>query len=226
MGPIIPLEARAATPRTSLDLHRAGAASYLMATFSRRAFLGTLAAAIPAAGLVRHAHAAAVDELAAGPRTLHALAQCVLPSELSPSQLSATVRDFQRWIAGYRANVEMVHGYGTSALERTRSTPATVWARQLDALEVSARRVHRRSFADVTPAQRQQLVQADLDALDATRIPSLARATHVALAVLAHFYGSAVATDMCYEASIARQTCRPLGTSGRKPLPLARRGGA
>jgi hypothetical protein len=181
---------------------------------TRRAFLGTLAAAIPAAVLVRKAHAAAVDELAVDRRTLHALAQAVLPSELPSAQLAATVAGFQSWIAGYRENVEMLHGYGTSALERSRATPATRWAAQLDALG--------RSFADAPLVERQRIVQRELDALKADRIPSLARAPHVALAVLAHFYGSAQATDLCYEAAIGKQNCRPLAASSRKPLPLAR----
>src|SRR3954468_14478788 len=86
---------------------------------SRRAFLGTLAAALPAAALVRRAHAAAVDDLAASPRTLHALGEAVLPSELGAPGIRAAVTDFQRWIAGYRENAELLHGYGTSALEKS-----------------------------------------------------------------------------------------------------------
>ncbi len=192
-----------------------------MPSFSRRAFLGALAAAVPASALVRRAHALAVDDLAAGPRTLHALAESVLPSELPGPQLAAVVAGFQKWIAGYRENAEMVHLYGTSALERTRPSPATRWAAQLDALDASARRLHRRAFADVPLLVRQQMVQRQLDALKADRIPAIARAPHVALAVLAHFYSSAEATDLCYEASIGKQHCRPLATSSRKPLPLA-----
>lgn len=171
--------------------------------------------------LLRHAHAAAVDDLAAGPRTLHALADAVLPSELPEAQRAAMVDGFRRWIAGYREHAEMVHLYGTSALERTRPSPATTWAKQLDALDASARRAHGKPFGALARAQRQALVQAELDAIKADRIPNIARAPHVALAVLAHFYGSAEATDLCYEASIGKQRCRPLAASVRKPLPLA-----
>src|SRR4051812_14592562 len=89
-----------------------------MTLLSRRAFLGTLAAAIPAAILVQRAHAAAVDDIAADPRTLHAVGEAVLPSELGRDGIRAAVSDFQRWIAGYRENAELLHGYGTSALER------------------------------------------------------------------------------------------------------------
>ena len=197
-----------------------------MPSFSRRSFLGALAAALPAAALVRQAHALAVDDLAAGPRTLHALAEAVLPGELSRAELADVVSAFQRWIAGYRDNAEMVHGYGTSSLERTRPSPATRWATQLDALDDAARRAHGTTFAAIAREQRQQLVQRELDALKADRIPAIARAPHVALALLAHFYGSAEATDLCYQASIGRQRCRPLAASSRRPLPLARGGRA
>ena len=189
-----------------------------MPIFSRRAFLGALATSIPAVVLVRRAHAAAVDELASDPDTLHSLAEAVLPSELSATQLGAIVAGFQRWIAGYRDNAELLHGYGTSALERARPTPATRWAAQLQSLG--------RPFAQASIPERQRIVQRELDTLKAERIPPIGRAPHVALAVLAHFYGSADATDLCYRASIGKQTCRPLAAQARRPLPLAHRGPA
>jgi hypothetical protein len=52
-------------------------------------------------------------------------------------------------------------------------------------------------------------------------MPPVGRAPHVALALLAYWYGTADATDRCYEAHIGRQNCRPLAGSARKPLPLA-----
>ena len=52
------------------------------------------------------------------------------------------------------------------------------------------------------------------------RIPSVGAANHVALALLGHFYSSSEANDRCYQANIGKQTCRPLGASSRKPLPM------
>jgi hypothetical protein len=192
-----------------------------MPLLSRRAFLGTLAAAVPAAALVRRAHAAAVDDIVASPRTLHALGEAVLPSELGQSGTRAAVTDFQRWIAGYREGAELLHGYGTSTLERSGPTPATRWAAQLDALDATARKEGARSFAALSLDRRREVVRAELEALKADRIPSVGRAPHVAVALLAHWYGSADATDRCYEAYVGRQSCRPLAASARKPLPLA-----
>ncbi len=189
---------------------------------SRRAFLASLAAALPVATLVRRAHAAAVADLSADTTTLAALGDTVLPAELGPANRASVVRDFQRWIAGYRENTELLHGYGTSRLERSGPTPATRWMRQLDALDVSARRMNAgaRNFAALSIAERRTLVQRELDAIHATAIPPTRPAPHVALALLAHYYGSSEATDRCYRAAIGRQTCRPLAASSRKPLPM------
>ena len=192
-----------------------------MSLLSRRAFLGTLAAAVPAAALVRRAHAAAVDELAADPRTLHALGEAVLPSELGRAGTQAAVTDFQRWIAGYRENAELLHGYGTSTLGKSGPTPATRWAAQLDALDATARKEGARSFAALTLERRREMVRAELTALKADRIPPVGRAPHVALALLGHWYGTPQAIDRCYESQIGKESCRPLAASMRKPLPLA-----
>jgi hypothetical protein len=197
-----------------------------MPLLSRRAFAGTLAALLPTASLVRLAHAAAVEHLARDPRTLRALGAAILPSELGEAGIAAAVTAFDRWTTGYREGAELVHGYGTSTLERTGPTPATRWTAQLDALDAAARRAHARPFASLTVAQRRSLVQADLGAVKADRLPPIARAPHVALGLLAHFYGSAEATDLCYEARIMRQHCRPLAASTRAPLPLAGNGRA
>ncbi|MEO8333929.1 MAG: hypothetical protein ABI664_03090 [bacterium] len=186
-----------------------------MTVLSRRAFLGWLAAAIPAAAFVRRAHALAIDHLAANPATLRALGEAVLPSELGTEGTASAVDGFQRWIAGYREGAELLHGYGTSTLEKAGATPATRWAAQLARLES-------RHFANLALDQRRTIIRAELAALKVDRIGTVGRAPHVAAALLAHFYASPEATDLCYESRIGKQTCRPLATSSRKPLPLAR----
>lgn len=186
-----------------------------MPDLSRRAFVCALATAIPAAAFVRRAHALAVDHLAANPRTLRALGEAVLPSELGTAGTAAAVARFQRWIAEYREGAELLHGYGTSRLESAGPTPATRWATQLARLE-------KLRFARLPLEQRRALVRAELVALKVERIGSVGSAPHVAVALLAHFYASPEATDLCYESKIGKQTCRPLVASSRKPLPLAR----
>ena len=192
-----------------------------MTPLSRRTFLGWLAATLPAAAFVRSAHASAVDHLAADPRTLRALADTVLPAELGRAGIDAQVADFQKWIAGYREGAELLHGYGTSVLERARPTPATRWMQQLDQLDTAAHTQHGRAFADASLAQRRALVEAALASHTRTSLPSMTGAPHVALALLSHFYQSSEATDLCYESQIGKERCRPLAQSSRKPLPLA-----
>jgi len=187
---------------------------------SRRSFLASLAATIPLAVLVRRAHAASSEHLESDPETLDALAAAVLPSELGAAGTIRVARDFRDWGAKYRENAELVHGYGTSRLRSTGPTPLTRWTRQLDELEAGAVKAHQRRFRDLTVAQRAELVRAALEGERLDRLPSVAAANHVAVALLAHFYDSSEANDLCYGARIGRQTCRPLSASSRKPLPV------
>ena len=186
---------------------------------SRRSFLTSLAAALPLTVLVRRAHAAAVTHLESDPTTLDALAAAVLPSELGRAGIARVAREFRDWGAKYRENTELVHGYGTSRLRSTGPTPLTRWTAQLDELEAQAQSAHQRRFRDLTVAQRADLVRAAVQGQRLDRMPSVADANHVAVALLAHFYDSSAATDLCYNAQIGNRTCRPLSASSRKPLP-------
>ncbi len=65
------------------------------------------------------------------------------------------------------------------------------------------------------------MVLAELAELKVDRLGSVGRAPHIAVALLAHFYASPEATDLCYQVKIGKETCRPLASSSRQPLPLA-----
>jgi hypothetical protein len=183
---------------------------------SRREFLGWLAAVVPAGIIVRRAHAESIAHLATAPETLDALGGAILPTELGAAQTARVVGRFRRWIDGYRENAEINHGYGTARLRFTGPTPATKWAKQLDDLEAAARGAHGRSFAELTATQRQDLVRP-LIAAERGIPASPDGGTHVAVALLGFFYGSSQATDLCYEATIGKSTCRPLSESGKRP---------
>jgi len=187
---------------------------------SRRTFLSSLAAALPLTVLVRRAHAAAVIHLESDPATLDALAAAILPSELGRAGLAKAARDFRDWGAKYHENAELVHGYGTSRLRSTGPTPLTRWTTQLDELEAQSRSTHQRRFSELTVAQRSDLVRAALQGQRLDRMPPVVDANHVAVALLAHFYDSSAANDLCYGAQIGRQMCRPLSASSHKPLPV------
>jgi len=184
--------------------------------------MGWLAGTIPAAAIVRGAHSASIAYLTSAPATLDALAVAILPAELGTGPIGQVVAGFRHWIDGYRENAELNHGYGNSRLRFTGPTPATRWAQQLDDLDAAAQAAHGASFAALTVAQRRDLVRP---ALVAERgIPSSPDgATHVGLALLGFFYASPLATDLCYEVSIGRNTCRPLGESSKHPVPRSKR---
>ena len=192
-----------------------------MPTLTRRTFLASLASAVPLAVFIRRAHAAAVAHITSDPATLDALAEVVLPATaLGKAALTAEVAAFRAWGAGYREGAEVVHGYGTSRLRSLGPTPMTRWTTQLDELDAQAKTKHQKSFHELPAGDRADLVRAALQAQRVDRMPGIADASHVALALIAHFYDSSAATDLCYESKIGKQTCRPLAQQSRKPLPM------
>jgi hypothetical protein len=196
-----------------------------MPVISRRSFVAAVSAAVPVVAFVRRAHALSVEAIVTGAAasTLRALADVVLPSELGPERTRQAVSDFQRWIDGYRQGVELTHGYGTSRLRFTGPTPATRWAGQLEALDRESRRRHAKPFAEVTTEHREAIVRAALNEDRLDRIPAVAEARHVAVALLAFFYDSPSATDLCYQSRIGRQTCRPLAQATLQPVKIGTR---
>jgi hypothetical protein len=183
----------------------------------RRKFLAWTAGLVPVAVIVRRAHAAAIAELVAAPETLDALGLAILPGELGEAQIRRVVASFRRWLDGYKEGAELLHAYGGSRLSFAGPTPATRWMPQLDALESAAQTSHGRSFSAITIDQRRAIVRTALASERAGAVPAPERATHVATALLGHFYTSPQATDLCYTVTIGRNTCRPLSKSSQKP---------
>ena len=196
----------------------------------RRTFLGRLVGIVAAMPLVgwrmpRLASAARGSRTPAQPNatTLAALGEAVLPSELGRDGTARAVGDFQRWMDGYRAGAEANHGYGTGRIEQVAPDPRATWTSQLVALDAEARRGGG-SFASLTRERRQALVRTALAGERGESLPSPLAAKHVAVALLAHFYDSSAATDLCYESEIGRQQCRPLAAQKLAPVALTRRG--
>jgi hypothetical protein len=191
---------------------------------TRRTFLGWLAVLVPVASGATTPLPWIVRREKLDDTLLRALATAILPSELGPDGMRRAADELQSWIAGYRAGAETNHGYGSARIGATAADPSARWALQLRTLDVDARRVHGTAFAGLTDDQRRALVLTQLTTDRATAIPgSVAGAQHVALALLASFYTSPEATDLCYEASIAPGTCRPLSRLPQQPTPIQRR---
>jgi hypothetical protein len=185
-------------------------------SLSRRNFVAWLAGAVPVVLVTRRADALGASWLAADEATMRALALAILPSELGADGAVRVAHDFQRWIDDYREHVELVHGYGTSALQFSRASPRAKWAAQLEALRQNG-------FNEKSLDQRRAIIEKVLDGERLDRMPDVVAAPHVAVALLAFYFGSSEAADLCHQARIGRETCRPLAAQARKPLPLAER---
>jgi hypothetical protein len=130
-------------------------------------------------------------------------------------------RAFSQWLDGYRAGRELVHPYGSTTIRQTGASPAGRWRGQLAALDRDARARHQRGFNSLTRDQRREIVMAALGSERANRLPDALDANHVALALVAWFFATPEATNLCYQSRIDRNQCRPLVNAPRQPLPLA-----
>jgi hypothetical protein len=195
-------------------------------SLSRRSFLAFAITSVPFARGITVDMLRPIQKEALDDTLLLALANAVLPTELGASGMRAAAGQLQTWIREYVPGAERNHGYGSARIQNTGADPSPRWALQLRSLESDARASHNTAFAALGIPERRAVVRAQLG--NANAIPGdVAGASHVALALLASFYSSYEATDLCYEAQIGRNTCRPLATSAQRPVALQRaRGGA
>jgi hypothetical protein len=153
--------------------------------------------------------------------TLAAVGEVVLPGELGDAGRARAVDDFVAWVAGYQPVAEEMHGYGYAEIRYLPPDPAPGWRAQLEGLDLLAQRSRGARFAALPMTERRVLVESALASTEGDLVPSPIAAGHVALALLAHWASSPAAWDLAYGARIGASTCRPLGDSPRRPLPLA-----
>jgi hypothetical protein len=152
---------------------------------------------------------------------IRALGAVLLPSELGKAKLEVACDAFWRWMNGYREGAELLHPYGSPRISFSGKSPVPAWTKQYEELDRAARSKHGAAFATLTVKNREALVREALSGFKGERLTSIVSAPHIALGMLAHFYDSSAATDLCYRARIGRNSCRPLAHNGRKPLPIA-----
>lgn len=190
-------------------------------TEDRRTFLKRSGAAVSAAALSGcgpdHGRSDSAERRARlDPTILRAVAAVVLPGELGASGREAAVGSFERWAMEYQPVAELNHGYGTSEIRYGPPDPVPSWQAQLAALELEANARTGGSFAALDTGARLELLERqDLDA--GSGLPSPLRARHVAVALMAHWFGSADAVDRCYGQRIAERTCRGIQTAPAEP---------
>ena len=141
--------------------------------------------------------------------TLREIASIVLPKELGTAGIDKATADFVTWVKDYRAGAETDHGYGNTRIRAKGPSPAADYLRQLAAFkgQVSA-----------------ESIAAALKEAGVTDLPRTPGTGHVAADLMAFYFRSSDANDLCYRAQIGRDQCRGLAGSDRAPGPLGRRG--
>jgi hypothetical protein len=182
-------------------------------TISRRDALKTLAA-VPALIEVGSPREVGSSGLQAGDPPLAALAEAVLPSE---ADRVAAIAAFTRWIDNYTEGADTDHGYGVTRVRATGPSPAKNYPAQIAALDAAARAAGAGSFAGASVAQRRAIVEAALTDAKIERLPVRPNGGHIAADLMAHYFNSSAANDLCYRAAINRDACRGLAGSDVPP---------
>lgn len=190
-----------------------------MPDINRRGFVGSVAASVPIAAASRHllrsGKSAPLDDALMG-----ALGHSLLPTELGSDNIDRVVDEFQQWLELYSTDAELNHGYGTSEIDYTPGDPTSRWQDQLDGLNAEAQRRFGASFVDLDADVRRNIIRQQIADNRLDRLPRAYRARHVAVGLLAYFYASPEATDLCYKAAIGKNKCRPLRRSPDEPISL------
>lgn len=194
----------------------------------RRSFLKRSAALVSGLAItgcrpVEKGPGASSTSAALDPKVLEALGRLVLPmSSLGEPGLTPVLEAFGKWLSGIEPVAELDHAYiWTDEILYGPPDPAPLWASQLDALELEATKGHGASFADLPQENQRAILERHLPAQFPARLPEAARAPHVAIGLLAYFYDTAAANDLCYRSVIEKLTCR--GVESGTTAPASRR---
>jgi len=165
-----------------------------------------------------------VTALPTGP--LRAVAAVVLPvGALGEEGAADAVRGFLAWVDGFEPAAELDHAYLTGALRYGLAHPGPRWSAQLEAMDLEASRRSGVAFAALPEEERRDTIARALGRAGSEALPGdAAQADHVALGLLAWFYGTSRATDLCYEARVGRHACRGIESLPDEPAPLQEEG--
>lgn len=178
-------------------------------------WFATLATSVPFLRVELHA-----DELPADlVGVLRDIAGTVLPSTLGTRGQGEAVDNFLLWIRDYKEGVPLSHGYGAPRLVRTGPSPATGYANHLTALENAARARGRR-FGTLPLETRRALLEDAFKNAGVQNLPGRPDGKHVVADLIAHYFRSSAANDLCYNARIGRNTFRAIQVTTVRPRPL------
>ncbi len=151
---------------------------------------------------------------------LDRLGDAVLPDSLGTAGRMAAVAAFVDWVDGYEPVAEEMHGYGYAEVRYLPADPAPGWRSQLEALDTLAKKTQHKPFVELDVAARRAVVAAAIAGTRESTMPDPLGASHVAIALLAHWAASPAAKDLAMGAQVASLTCRPLAGATTRPLPI------
>jgi hypothetical protein len=149
------------------------------------------------------------------------IAGTVLPSAIGRKGQDAAVDGFLTWIREYKEGVALSHGYGEPRLVKSGPTPAPGYARQIAALQQAAQSRGGRFGALPLPVRR-ELLEAAFAAAEVRNMPGRPDGKHVVADLMAHYFRSSSANDLCYNSRIGRNTYRAIRVTTVRPAPLSR----
>ena len=177
--------------------------------------LATAAAALPLLRVPLEAQDLAADQVF----VLRDVAATVLPSALGRKGQDEAVDSFLRWIREYKEGVPLSHGYGEPRLVKSGPSPARGYARQIEALAAAAKARGGR-FGALSLEDRRALLDEAFKTADVRNLPNRPDGKHVVADLMAHYFRSSGANDLCYNARIGRNTYRAIRVTTVRPAPL------
>lgn len=177
--------------------------------------MATSVAALPWMRVQLQAQSLAPDQVFA----LRDVAATVLPSAIGRKGQDEAVDNFLRWIRDYKEDVPLSHGYGVPRLVKSGPSPAQGYAKQLAALQAAAKAKGGR-FGGLPMADRRALLDEAFKAADVRNLPGRPDGRHVVADLMAHYFRSSDANDLCYNARIGRHTYRAIRVTTVRPQPM------
>ena len=136
---------------------------------------------------------------------LEGLANIVLPVSLGSGGSKKVADEFADYVRDYRAGADTEHGYGFTRVVPKPPSPAQRYAEQLRELPSPLTK----------DSVRQALTQSGVKEL-----PRVPEGKSVIADLMAFYFRSSEANDLCYRAAIRRDECRGLKGSDQTPAPL------
>ena len=152
---------------------------------------------------------------------LRDVAATVLPESIGGKGQNDAVDNFLRWIRGYKEGVALSHGYGEPRLVKSGPSPAANYGKQLIALQQAAQGRGAR-FGALPLETRRDLLDAAFAGADVRNLPGRPDGKHVVADLMAHYFRSSDANDLCYNARIGRNTFRAIRVTTVRPQPYGR----